>query len=136
MSNPVKKLQLYGTFPTTPGPQGPKGDTGATGPQGPKGDAPVKGVDYFTEADKTEMVEAALAELPISVSDDGYTDISGIRQVTGTSVVKEGDTITIVRTLEGGVTSVTTVTLDASGYPSKIVTDGVECPATWEGFDE
>ena len=58
------------------GPQGPKGDTGATGatgPQGPKGDTgpagsdgytPVKGTDYFTEADKTELVNAVLAALP------------------------------------------------------------------------
>lgn len=65
------------------GPQGEKGDTGATGPQGPKGDkgdtgpegpsgadgqpgepgadgkTPIKGTDYFTEADKQEIAEAA-----------------------------------------------------------------------------
>ena len=63
------------------GPQGEKGDTGATGPQGPqgeKGDAgatgptgaagadghtPVKGTDYFTEADKTELVAQVKASL-------------------------------------------------------------------------
>lgn len=67
------------------GPQGPKGDTGPTGPQGPKGDAgdigpqgpkgatgpqgpaghtPVKGADYWTAADKAEMVADVLAALP------------------------------------------------------------------------
>lgn len=55
------------------GVQGPKGDTGDTGPQGPKGDTgpagsdgytPVKGIDYFTEADKTELVNEVLAALP------------------------------------------------------------------------
>ena len=73
------------------GPQGPKGDTGATGPQGPKGDTgatgakgekgdkgdkgdtgtagangytPIRGTDYFTAADKSEMVSAVLAALP------------------------------------------------------------------------
>ena len=61
--------------PGVAGPQGPKGDTGATGPQGiqgPKGDpgatgkdgvagyTPIKGVDYFTEADKAEIVQAVL----------------------------------------------------------------------------
>lgn len=60
------------------GPQGPKGDTGETGPQGPKGDpgetgpqgpagpqggAPVKGVDYWTAADKTEIVNDVIAQL-------------------------------------------------------------------------
>lgn len=55
------------------GPIGPKGDTGDTGPIGPKGPqgeqgapghTPVKGTDYFTEADKTELVNAVLAALP------------------------------------------------------------------------
>ena len=52
------------------GPQGPQGATGATGPQGPKGDTgaagktPVKGTDYYTEADKNEMVSMVLAALP------------------------------------------------------------------------
>ena len=51
------------------GPQGEKGDTGATGPEGPQGPAgadgytPVKGTDYYTEADKTEIVEAVKAAL-------------------------------------------------------------------------
>ena len=58
------------------GPQGPKGDTGGTGPQGPKGDTgdtgprgtaghtPVKGADYWTAADKAEIVADVLAALP------------------------------------------------------------------------
>lgn len=59
--------------------KGDKGDTGAPGPQGiqgiqgPKGDkgdtgadghTPVKGTDYFTEADKQELVTAVIAALP------------------------------------------------------------------------
>lgn len=48
-----------------PGPQGPKGDTGATGAQGPQGlqgepgtngTTPVKGVDYWTAADQTSII--------------------------------------------------------------------------------
>lgn len=38
------------------GVKGDKGDTGATGSKGADGYTPVKGTDYFTEADKTEMV--------------------------------------------------------------------------------
>ena len=45
------------------GPQGPKGDTGATGPAGADGYTPVKGTDYYTEADKSEMVAAVKAAL-------------------------------------------------------------------------
>ena len=59
--------------------QGIQGETGAPGPQGiqgiqgPKGDkgdtgadghTPVKGTDYFTEADKQELVTAVIAALP------------------------------------------------------------------------
>ena len=55
------------------GPAGPTGATGATGPQGPKGDTgpagadgktPVKGTDYYTEADIADMVDRVLAALP------------------------------------------------------------------------
>ena len=46
------------------GAQGPKGDKGDTGPAGADGYTPVRGTDYFTEADKTEMVNAVLAALP------------------------------------------------------------------------
>lgn len=41
-----------------------KGDTGARGPAGADGYTPVKGTDYFTEADKTELVQAVLSALP------------------------------------------------------------------------
>lgn len=49
------------------GPQGETGPQGATGPQGPQGPAgatPVKGTDYFTAADKAELVSDVLAALP------------------------------------------------------------------------
>ena len=46
------------------GPKGDKGDKGDVGPAGPAGHTPVKGTDYFTEEDKTEMVNAVLAALP------------------------------------------------------------------------
>lgn len=51
------------------GAQGPKGETGPIGPQGPKGDdgvTPVRGVDYWTDADKQEIVNDVLASLPVA----------------------------------------------------------------------
>ena len=62
--------------PGETGPQGPQGEIGPRGPQGiqgiqgEKGDTgaagytPVKGTDYYTAADKTEMVSAVIAALP------------------------------------------------------------------------
>ncbi len=49
------------------GEKGDKGDTGETGPQGPAGEngyTPVKGTDYWTAADKAEIVSDVLAALP------------------------------------------------------------------------
>jgi len=46
------------------GDKGDKGDPGAQGPEGEPGYTPVKGVDYYTDADKAEMVDAVLAALP------------------------------------------------------------------------
>ena len=46
---------------------GLKGDIGATGPQGDPGAdgyTPVKGTDYWTAADKSEIVDDVLAALP------------------------------------------------------------------------
>ena len=40
------------------------------GEKGDKGDAPVKGVDYYTEADKTELVAAVIAALPNGDKED------------------------------------------------------------------
>lgn len=59
------------------GKQGPKGDQGDRGPQGlqgPQGDpgqngldgySPVKGVDYFTAADKAEILQDVIDALPV-----------------------------------------------------------------------
>ena len=56
------------------GPQGEKGATGAPGADGKDGSpgkdgtdgkTPVKGTDYFTEADKAEMVAAVVNALPV-----------------------------------------------------------------------
>lgn len=55
-------------FKNLKGAKGDKGDTGATGATGatgPAGKTPVKGVDYWTAADKTEMVNAVIAALPV-----------------------------------------------------------------------
>ncbi len=46
------------------GAKGDKGNTGATGATGADGYTPVKGTDYWTAADKSEMVDDVLAALP------------------------------------------------------------------------
>lgn len=52
------------------GEQGPQGETGPEGPQGPQGETgpagytPVRGTDYWTEADQAQIVSDVLAALP------------------------------------------------------------------------
>lgn len=41
-----------------------RGENGTTGPQGEPGRTPEKGVDYYTETDKQELVDAVLTVLP------------------------------------------------------------------------
>lgn len=48
------------------GPQGEQGPAGANGTNGVDGKTPVKGTDYFTEADINEIVDDVLAKLPNS----------------------------------------------------------------------
>ena len=50
------------------GPQGPQGETGPQGPQGPAGAdgyTPQRGVDYWTEADRQQMVQDVIGALPV-----------------------------------------------------------------------
>ncbi len=45
------------------GPQGPQGEKGADGKDGADGYTPVKGTDYFTDADKAEMVNSVASAM-------------------------------------------------------------------------
>ena len=69
----LEQAKASGEFDGPRGIQGEKGDPGEPGPQGPagpqgekgeKGDTPEKGVDYWTETDKQEIVNDVLAALP------------------------------------------------------------------------
>ena len=69
----LKEAKDSGEFKGDKGEKGDKGDTGAQGIQGEKGDkgdtglagyTPVKGTDYWTDTDKTDMLNDVLAALP------------------------------------------------------------------------
>ena len=54
----------------TPGPEGPQGEPG---PAGPAGYTPVKGTDYFTEADKIELVADVEAQITVPSGAKAYS---------------------------------------------------------------
>lgn len=71
------------------GAKGDKGETGPAGPQGPQGPAgetPVKGTDYFTQADKQEIAEDAAAMVDLSGKQDKIM-ASGLLKGDGTGGV-------------------------------------------------
>jgi hypothetical protein len=80
------------------GPQGPRGEAGPAGPQGPagadgaagkdgqNGKTPVKGTDYFTEAEKKEIAQQAAQMVDIPVGGD---TIGGVKN--GGNVVINAD---------------------------------------------
>lgn len=85
------------------GPQGevgPKGDTGAQGIQGPQGEkgedgyTPQKGIDYFTDGDKQEMVQSLVPLIPTKVSqltnDAGYLTSIPDEYVTDAELESKG----------------------------------------------
>lgn len=58
------KLQYNGSDAGLKGDKGDTGATGAPGKDGKDGKTPVKGTDYWTTADKAEIVKDTLAALP------------------------------------------------------------------------
>lgn len=84
------------------GAQGPKGDTGAAGAQGPQGPAgadgktPVKGTDYWTEADKDEIRDENITYLSSQLakrqqlSPEYADDISSCTDISKLYVLPDG----------------------------------------------
>ena len=52
-------------IPAIQGEQGPAGQNGAPGINGVDGKTPERGVDYWTAADKAEIVNEVLTSLPV-----------------------------------------------------------------------
>lgn len=87
---------------------GPKGDKGDTGVQGPKGDTPVKGTDYFTDAEKQEMANAAASLVDISTPDWNQNDSTANDYIKNRPFYTEGENTTLLSKQE--------ITFSSDGY--------------------
>ena len=97
---------------------GKDGKDGKDGAPGADGYTPVKGVDYFTEEDKQEVVDAV--ELEIT------------EKVTAISITEAEDgTVTMVNTLESGGTETIVIAADANGNPASVTYNGKVKPIEW-----
>ena len=75
------------------GPEGPQGPAGEPGPAGPPGHTPIKGADYWTEADKEEIID--VLHYPVTPQmfgavGDGETDDTVAMQAAFDEVAKNG----------------------------------------------
>ena len=73
------------------GEQGPQGEPGATGPQGPAGNTPVKGTDYFTAADKSEIAQAAAKLVSVPSASSTTPKAPGTASAGSESAYARGD---------------------------------------------
>ena len=80
---------------------------------------PVKGVDYYTEEERAELVEDILA------------DLSGPVSIT---LTRDGSNIIVDTILANSCETVSVITLNENDYPISVTTDGVECTINWDGF--
>lgn len=108
------------------GEKGEKGDTGATGPQGPQGPAgktPVKGTDYFTQADKQEIAEDAAAMVDLSGKQNKIT-ASGMLKGDGAGGITAAEAGTDYAAPSLGLTgaavgqAAVVMSVDADGKPT------------------
>lgn len=86
-----------------------------------------------------QVVGNKLSSIPVSIADDGYTEINGLRQAVQVDITKNSETnISVLTTLESAVDDVvqtaSTIELDVNGFPVKITTNEIECVINWEGF--
>lgn len=88
--------------------QGPKGDKGDTGVQGPKGDTPVKGTDYFTDAEKQEMANTAASLVDIPTPDWNQNDSTANDYIKNRPFYTEGKNTTLLSEQE--------ITFSSDGY--------------------
>ena len=58
----LAQAKASGEFDGPQGEQGEQGPQGIPGEQGPAGDTPIKGQDYFTNADKEEFLEEVITD--------------------------------------------------------------------------
>lgn len=76
-------------------------------------------------------------DFPVSVDENGYTQIEGLPRANSTVFTKDGATIAVITTLEDGTEVNGTLALDdTTGYPVSYTEDGLSHTFAFVGFDE
>lgn len=92
-------------------------------------------ISNLTDTQVEDFIKEEIDALPIKTAQDGYTDISNLRQVTKINVTREGQDIQIEYSLQGlGETIKDTIHLDDNDFPISGESNNVPWTATWVGF--
>ena len=84
-----------------------------------------------------KLIDAAEPDIIPEDTIDEYLDADVPAEepaAVAVSTVKEGDTIQVRITMDDTTVRTDVITLDANGYPVKVVSEGKEIPLTWEGL--
>lgn len=76
------------------------------------------------------------ADFPVSVDENGYTQIEGLPRATNIDNVLDGDVLTVTSTLQDDRTIPGTMTFDANGMPESYTEEGLACKFSFTGFEK
>lgn len=99
----------------------------------------------MTEEERAQLTQntqdiAALREevdsSPVTVSEDGYTDIAGQRQAADIQFTRTEGNIAIDITMQGAIAYNGNLELDEKGFPARYTENGLEFNMGFTGFDD
>lgn len=86
------------------------------------------------QAADAKAVGDVIASLPVSLSDDGYSEVINQRKILNIQSTKTDDKINVVVSLEGNKKVVLDVEYNANNYPISLTINGRKCTFGWSGF--
>lgn len=91
------------------------------------------------QTQNTQDIAAIQEEIdasPVTVSEDGYTDIAGQRKAASIRFTRTDTEIAVDVTMQGGIAYNGVMTLDENGFPVKYSEDDLEIDMGFTGFDD
>lgn len=85
-------------------------------------------------AAEAKAVGDRFAALPVTLSEDGYSEVANQRKILNVQSTKTADKINIVVSLEGGKKVVMDVGYNANNYPTSLTLNGHTVTFGWTGF--
>lgn len=91
----------------------------------------------LTETGKAADAKAvgdAVSALPVTISDDGYSEVKNQRKIVHVQSTKTNDKVNVVVSLEGVKKVVLDVGFNANNYPTSLTLNGHTVTFGWSGF--